>query len=100
MVKHIGMIIIVLTLAGCNSTLPRVETVYVDVPVFQCPANHQQIKRPSRPILAVEALGKEDYKDPGKVAIAYNASIKQLTGYSSALEIGFDTYRNMCVKAK
>lgn len=84
----------------CEKLPPKIEIQQVKTPIFQCPANHRSIVRKERPQLAIEQLTQEDKKDPGKVAVAYKATVKQLEQYAVSLEDGFDAYRNLCVKAE
>jgi len=98
-VRLIGIAILLSILVGCGTTTPIVEVQTVKVPIYMCPTNHSEINRPERPVLMIEFLTPEDMKDPGKVVKAYKAAIKQLQGYAVSLEIGFDSYRNMCLKA-
>lgn len=94
-----ALIITTFISSGCETLRnrePRVQTVEVKIPVFQCPTNHNKIKKPTRPKLAIEKLEDIDIDDPGKVAKAYKITIKQLQGYSQELENGFDAYKSLC----
>ena len=84
----------VILLVGCTANPPKVITQEVKVPVFECPANHKNIVRPTRPPLAIENI--QPSTSDGEVVKAYKATIKQLQGYSKQLEIGFDAYRGLC----
>ena len=100
-IKRIIIGFMLLFLVGCQSMRekpPTIRTVEVLVPVNQCPDNHLQIERPTRPELAIQSLTEEDSTNPGKVVRSYKATVKQLQGYASQLENGFDAYRGSCTK--
>lgn len=88
MKRLILLIPILLVLTGCPGNT-RVETIEVKVPVSSCPAP----KEISRPVLPIDNLKSEDNADPGKVAVAYKASVRALIGYIKELEQVLDGYK-------
>jgi hypothetical protein len=89
-----------LMLTGCpwntRPDAPLIQTQIVEVPVFQCPDNHRDISRPTRPPLIIHQISPEDRQDPGKIVQAYKVDIAQLMKYAEGLESGFDSYRGIC----
>lgn len=89
-------VIIALVLSGCASTktapVVRVETIEVKVPVMTpIPAPPAM----ARPALAIYSLTEKDKQDPGRVALLYQATVKQLQGYTLQLEAVVEGYRVM-----
>ena len=67
-------LILLLLLTGCATTEQPIKTVYVDKPVYSCPAP------PTVPqhVYEVDKLTDKDKTDPGKVAQAYKADMLYL----------------------
>lgn len=91
--KHL-MIILALALSACATKPPevKIETVEVKVPVM-VPIPAPPVTK--RPELVIFQLTDDDKADPGKVSIAYRASIKQLQGYVLQLEAIVEGYRKL-----
>jgi hypothetical protein len=96
--KQYALILAVL-LTGCasvgggqNVVPTRVDTVEVKVQVM-VPIPAPPVT--ARPALVIFDLKEADKKDPGKVALAYQATIKQLQGYALQLETVVESYRKL-----
>lgn len=97
------IVLIALLLSGCfckketiRPPLPEVEIQRVEVPVFKCPINHNDINVPDRPVMITQSLSIDEKHDIGLVAQAYKVDIVQLMKYAQELEIGFNAYRGIC----
>lgn len=77
-------------LFGCTGNT-RGEPIEVKVPVSDCPIPKEVL----RPALPIDNLKTGDEADPGKVAIAYAATVKALLGYAKELEQILDGYRKV-----
>lgn len=87
-------------LVGCATPSAPVcvpETIEVKVPV---PVPAPQPPVLIRPQLAIYMLTDTDKQDPGKVAQYFEATVKQLIGYSIQLETILDGYRTKKDPAK
>lgn len=84
MVKIFAILALALSLVACGpGTIKlRTEVQQVYVPLLYCPAPPDIL----RPTLAIHSLSEEDAGDPGKVAMHYKATVKQLEGYVTELE--------------
>lgn len=83
--KKLIMLLLVLSLGGCTAFTKSV----VRVPVSDCPVPKEVV----RPTLPIDNLKPGDEADPGKVAVAYAATVKALMGYVLELEQVLDGYR-------
>lgn len=81
---------IILVLTGCTGNT-RSEPIEVKVPVSDCPTPKEVL----RPALPIDNLKAGDEADPGKVAVAYAATVKALLGYARELEQILDGYRKV-----
>ena len=88
MKRMILLLPFLLLLAGCPGNT-RTEVVEVKVPVSDCPIPKEVL----RPTLPIDSLTTEDAADPGKVAVAYKATIKALIEYAKELEQILNGYR-------
>jgi hypothetical protein len=101
----VSVLLMSIFLNGCwwdSNTKPPVPVIQiqtVEVPVFKCPSNYQSINIPTRPTLSVQTLTEQDKMDAGKVVHAYRVDLTKLIQYSQSLELGMDTYRNICMTA-
>ena len=75
-------------LTGCasTSTVPKIETQFVHVPVLYSPIPPVV----ERPKLMIDTLTPQS--DAGDVALAYRATVKQLIQYAEILELIISKY--------
>ncbi len=87
--KKLALIAMCVVLVACQKTFVKPEIVYVDKPVFTCPAP------PAVPQyqLLTSTLTRDDAKNPGKVAQYYNADIVQLKGTIEIYEMILQQYK-------
>jgi len=88
--KIVTVLLLGIFMTGCSTMNGAVKTdvKYVYKPLLVCPAPPAMEK----PLLLIDQLSEEDKKDPGKVAQAYKASVKQLTNYLNDLELVVKQY--------
>lgn len=86
---------------GCtNHTVREVQTVKVEVPVLECPANYTDAPTPVRPALISPMLTKADAAQPGRVVQACAVDSRQLLYYAEQLEAKVQMADNMCKSNK
>lgn len=88
------ILIVSLTLTGCATQVPKVETKEVMVPSLFCPAPPEN----SRPSLPIDTISSQD--DIGTVAMKYKASLRALIDYSERQEDIIQMYKILSETSK
>lgn len=102
-----AIILMTILISGCGlfnrkpeiQYVTKIETVYVDKPVYTVPENLKNLPIVSRPVLKIDQLTASDKQNHEKVAKATAQTIIQLQSYCGKLELNEQLIRKELIES-